>query len=1157
MYCLECYSENPEGSLFCESCGCPFEVKAKKEEKKLLKDRYKVISSLSAGGVGGVSLGYDVRLNRACAIKGIYKKGLDDLPPEERETIVKPFKREAELLANLRHPNLPCVTDYFIENDVCYLVMDYIEGKDLEIILEEEGGKPLLEKQVMEWGIQICRVLEYLHNQKPPIIHGDLKLANLIIRDSDGWIMLVDFGTASLETLASEEENPYGTDGYAPPEQYLGAQEIRSDIYSLGVTIYELLTLSLPEEPFKFAPVRELEPQVSVDMERIVMKCVEYDMEDRFETATVLKQNLLAAYKRNFGMTRSRYRTGKLMVKDRRISSSGLKSETETIKVFVVDNDVDMCNSFQEIAKFFKGIEVIGAAHNGKEAVDKIRKSKIKPHVILMEIRMPVMNGIDATREIRDMLPFSKIVILSAFLEEDEFLACFDAGASGYILKGDTSWEELEKSIKKAYEGGTPISSDASTFLIKALTSQKISPPKEAPKVTFKKSRPKEDVDEEMKLCPSCNRLNRPKAKYCKECGENIDEFAKIESEDGYEEGEDVEYEEEVIEEIVLVEGEEGDDGDEEIVEEIIVVEEDEEEKIDTEQKDTPVFKEDLIEEKAEEVSSEEEPLLIIGDNLEEEEPVLIIGDNFEEEEPVLIIGDNLEEEEPVLIIGDNLEEEPSEELDEQSLNKMNDFLELGKKYLAEEDLESALIYFKEAWKFNEREPLINYDLAGIYHSREEADKAMYHYKLAVEEQPDFLEGHTGLGQLYLEQDALEDAAIHFNKALELNPKSGDAYLKLGYIKQKEGEIDAALNYFAYVIELVGDNTEAYLGLGNVYQVQKDFYNAIRYYTSAIELDDRCIEAYSNLGIIYTKQKKYELALSNLRRAISISFEPSFIELYDDCIEKLRADKKEWESPYKEEDLRSFLLDIIKNKENIPLLENIAKSWNDNLKSIEEFRADTSKDDDEMDLCANCGGLNRYCSNYCRDCGADFISQEEIAEGIVNEVIQVVLEEEADGLFNKKPVKIGELIKTAEDMTHNLSIVKYLPEKETSEEEEVYTLCPNCEMLNRFGARYCRDCGVEFEYEDIEEVENFVQDLPLALEDSTDIKNKEELLGDITIGKELVKKESSLEAEKENSFSETKSREEDKTIISDNDVSDIKNTGKKKKKKKKKKKRRR
>ena len=189
-----------------------------------------------------------MRLNRACAIKGIYRKGLKDLPQDKKEEILRPFKKEAELLANLRHPNLPCVTDYFVENDICYLVMDYIEGKDLEIILEEQGGeKGLPEKQVIEWAIQICRILEYLHEQKPPIIHGDIKPANLIIRDSDGWIMLVDFGTASFETDDDDEEG-FGTDGYAPPEQYIGAREIRSDVYSIGATIYELLAGMLPEE---------------------------------------------------------------------------------------------------------------------------------------------------------------------------------------------------------------------------------------------------------------------------------------------------------------------------------------------------------------------------------------------------------------------------------------------------------------------------------------------------------------------------------------------------------------------------------------------------------------------------------------------------------------------------------------------------------------------------------------------------------------------------------------------------------------------------------------------------------------------------------------------------------------------------------------------
>ena len=955
MYCLECYSENPDGALFCEQCGCPFGIKEKKEEKNLLKDRYKIISSLSSGGIGGISLGYDVRLNRACAIKGIYRKGLKDLPMDKKEEILRPFKKEAELLANLRHPNLPCVTDYFVENDICYLVMDYIEGKDLEIILEEQGGeKGLPEKQVIEWSIQICRILEYLHEQKPPVIHGDIKPANLIIRDSDGWIMLVDFGTAAFEP--EDDEESYGTDGYAPPEQYVGAREIRSDIYSIGATIYELLAGILPEEPFKFTPLKKIDPKISVETERIVMKCLEYEVDNRYTNSTILKQSLLNAYKKNFGLTDSRYRTGKLIVKEQKICDVSHESKSDLIKVFIIDSDRDMCNNFKDVAAFFKGVTVTGMAYNGKNALSNIMSAEVKPDVILMELKIPDIKPLDVINGIKEISPESKIVILTTSLAEEEFLSSFNAGASGYILKGDTSWEDLEKSIKKAYDGGTPISPDASTFLIKALTSRQLSPDKAG--------------------------------------GVKLDKISLIQNEkeeivDEYEEQED--YEEEVIEEIVVFEGDERGSSDEEIIEEIVLVDDDRD-TFDSEQED---HKEEQVDPKAEELR------------------------------------------------------------------------EIGRKYILKGDLASALIYLKEALKYNPSEPELNYELANIYYTSGDFHNALNYYKITLQARPDVADIYVFIGQIYLVEGEYEEALTYFNKAIELNPDYIDAYLKSGYIKYKQGDIDSALQHFSYVLERDMDNLEAYVGLGNIYQTREMFDSAIKYYNLALSIDEECAEAYSNLGRIYTKNGDFQKALKNIRKAIIQ--EPGFIYLYDELLDKIGEAKEDWKTPYEKDKLRALLIDRA-DKVNFPVLSNIIITRKEKEKELVKLESEPEKE--KLSICSNCNIFNRTKSRFCRSCGAEFMTKEELSHDIINEIVQLFLQEEEENLLSTKPFRITELINTAEDMTNNISIIKKLPEKE--DEDEIFNLCPNCQTLNRLYMAFCQNCGVEFDLE--EEVEEFVEE---------------------------------------------------------------------------------
>ena len=476
MLCVECYHDNPEGIAFCEKCGYPLTPQDKEEAPTtdLLAGRYRIISPLTEGGTGSVHLGYDIRLNKVCAIKELFKRRLEGMSKIEYEASINLFKKEVELLANLRHPNIPCVTDYFIENERYYLVMDYIDGKDLELTLDEEGV--VSEKQVIEWAIQICRILEYLHSQLPPIIHGDIKPANLIIRKTDGAIILVDFGSASAATSKKNLETSYGTEGYASPEQYLGKLDARCDIYSLGVTLYELLTGNLPENPFEFAPLCETRPDLSIseEIDSIVIKAVNFKPELRYDSAKQLKQDLLTAYNKKYSSIVSQYKTNTLIMTHPEMIAPH-KEEKKTIKVMVVDDEETMRDSLREITNYFNDIKLVAEASSGEEAIGIFSNLKEKPDIILMDINLPQISGIEVTQKLMPLWPDLKVIMFSAYLDDHKFISSFNAGATGYIYKIGTSWKELEDSIRKAFDGGHPISSSANSLFVELIKTRKLS----------------------------------------------------------------------------------------------------------------------------------------------------------------------------------------------------------------------------------------------------------------------------------------------------------------------------------------------------------------------------------------------------------------------------------------------------------------------------------------------------------------------------------------------------------------------------------------------------------------------------------------------------------------------------------------------------------
>jgi serine/threonine protein kinase len=209
---------------------------------------------------------------------------LDDSDAPSSSQAADQFMRRAGLLASLDHPAIPKTLDYFVLRDRTYLVMEYIEGEDVEDILSDPT-RDLPVAEILRWAVELGEVLHYLHTCQPmPIIYRDLKPSNIMI-DSQGRVRLVDFGIADMFPQ-QHTHNPLGTDGYAAPEQYDGQVSPAIDIYAFGATLHHLLTRRDPrlEPPFSFdtVSIRDVNPLVPPELEAVVMRALSLDPGDRF-----------------------------------------------------------------------------------------------------------------------------------------------------------------------------------------------------------------------------------------------------------------------------------------------------------------------------------------------------------------------------------------------------------------------------------------------------------------------------------------------------------------------------------------------------------------------------------------------------------------------------------------------------------------------------------------------------------------------------------------------------------------------------------------------------------------------------------------------------------------------------------------------------------
>ena len=232
----------------------------------------------------------DTRQGNLVAIK---EMSLSTVAENDRSQAIQNFLAEARILSRLNHPNLPVFTDFFTEGARHFLVMEFIDGRTLEDLLDRNKG-PFSEPRVLGWARQLCDVLEYLHNQQPPVIFRDMKPSNIMLTRS-GRIKLIDFGIARLfRNRGSQDTQLLGTPGFAPPEQYGSAQtDERTDIYSLAMTLFQLLTCSISENGFGLTNVHANFPHISPPVARALEKATSLRPEDRYESIVVFRRALL------------------------------------------------------------------------------------------------------------------------------------------------------------------------------------------------------------------------------------------------------------------------------------------------------------------------------------------------------------------------------------------------------------------------------------------------------------------------------------------------------------------------------------------------------------------------------------------------------------------------------------------------------------------------------------------------------------------------------------------------------------------------------------------------------------------------------------------------------------------------------------------------
>lgn len=261
----------------------------------IFHERYQIVRAIRSGGMGEVYRAIDKSTGMAVAIKRMLVEAYSQGADESAIYQATRFEEECKLLQNLRVPGVPAFVDSFLDADKRVIVMEFIEGVDLEKQVMDQlalAGADLPVVLAVEYTIQVAKILEYLHAHRPrPIIHRDVKPANIIVRHSDSAIYLVDFGLAREVGGSASTKTAVGTVGYAPLEQYRGRPTTRTDQYSLGVTLHFMLSGQQPL-PLQIEPLDKIKPDLPHELCWVVRKATQQEQEDRFDSVYEFRREL-------------------------------------------------------------------------------------------------------------------------------------------------------------------------------------------------------------------------------------------------------------------------------------------------------------------------------------------------------------------------------------------------------------------------------------------------------------------------------------------------------------------------------------------------------------------------------------------------------------------------------------------------------------------------------------------------------------------------------------------------------------------------------------------------------------------------------------------------------------------------------------------------
>lgn len=432
--------------------------------------RYAIEKLIGSGAVGHVYLGRDRQTGDPVAIKELMSDWVARSPDA-----IERFRREGEALRKLNHPNIVKVLATLEENDQHYLVMEYVGGGSLADLLKRQPQLPI--EQVISIGLELSDALSRAHHLD--IIHRDLKPGNILLAQ-DGTPRLTDFGLAHIGSYPAltTAGQVLGTFLYLSPEACANLPlDARADIWSFGVVLFQMLTGQLPfdgDSPIEIIHAIQNQPAPEVTWYR---KNAPASLADLIRRMLMRDRPVRLASARLVGAELEALQRGSPQP-DR---SPAAPKPAPQIKVLLVDDHAVVRQGLRTFLELQEDMAIVGEAANGAEAIEQAQQCQ--PDIVLLDLMMPQMGGVEATPHIVAACPQARVIILTSFGEDDQVIPAIRAGAQGYLLK-DIPPHDLVQAVREAYQGKAQLHPDVARKLMSAVAAPPVAAPSPEPDLT-------------------------------------------------------------------------------------------------------------------------------------------------------------------------------------------------------------------------------------------------------------------------------------------------------------------------------------------------------------------------------------------------------------------------------------------------------------------------------------------------------------------------------------------------------------------------------------------------------------------------------------------------------------------------------------------------